>query len=99
MVITLFGFGGSLAKKCVSLNNQLCLTRPTLTDVSPKEFPYYPYFVSVDKCSRSCQAIDDLYAYRCILNIGKNTNIKIFSLMSNFNESRFLAQENLCVCV
>ena len=54
VLITLLGFGGSLAKKCVSLNNQLCLTRPTLTDVSPKEFPYYPYFVRVDKCSRSC---------------------------------------------
>ena len=30
-------FGGSLATKCVSLNNQPCQVRPTLIDVSSNE--------------------------------------------------------------
>ena len=33
----LLSFNGSVATKCISLNNQLCMTRPTIIDLNPDE--------------------------------------------------------------
>ena len=35
MVVVLLGFGGSLATKCTSMNNQSCMVRIALTDLNP----------------------------------------------------------------
>ena len=36
------------------------MTRPAVIDLNPAELNYYPFVVSLDKCSRICNAIDDL---------------------------------------
>ena len=38
----------------MSLNNVLCMTRPTLIDLKPVKFICYSFVVSLDKCNRSC---------------------------------------------
>ena len=58
--IVLLNFSGSLVTKCVSLNNELCMSRPNLIDLNPIELNYYPFMVSLDKCSGSCNVADDL---------------------------------------
>ena len=37
LVLMLLGFGRSLAIKCVSMNSQSCMVRPTLIDMNPDE--------------------------------------------------------------
>ena len=49
----LLSFGRSLATKCVSLSNEPSTARPTLIDLNPVKFNYYPFRVSLDKCSGS----------------------------------------------
>ena len=44
--IVLLGFSGSLVAKCVSLNNESCMVRPTLTDLTPVELKYYLLMIS-----------------------------------------------------
>ena len=48
--IVLLSFSGSLATNCVSLNNQLCTTRPTFIDLNPVEYNQglhqYPFMVT-----------------------------------------------------
>ena len=39
--IVLLSFSKSLAIKCVSLNNEPCMIRPTLIDLNPAELKYY----------------------------------------------------------
>ena len=39
----LLTFSGSLATKCVSLNNAEFMCRPTLIDLNPVELNYYPF--------------------------------------------------------
>ena len=56
----LSNFSGSLASKCVSLINKICMIRPSLTDLSPAELNYYPFMISLDKYSGSGDAADDL---------------------------------------
>ena len=51
--IALLLFVESLATKCMSLNNELCLIRPTLIDLNPFENNYHPFMISLDKCRRN----------------------------------------------
>ena len=39
---------------------------------------FYPFAVSVNKCGRSCNAIN--YAQVSVSNKGKNMNVKVFNL-------------------
>ena len=50
MFIGLLNFSGSLATKCMSLNNKQCQTRSFLIDLNSVELKYYPYIITLDKC-------------------------------------------------
>ena len=50
---------------------------------------YRPSTVSVNWSGGSCNSIDDSYARICVPNKVKNTNLKVFNLMSKVNETRF----------
>ena len=74
--------------ECISMNNQECKARPKIIDVNNNEPLFYPYSIKVNKCSRSCNNINDPYAKLCVLDIIKNMNVKVFNLMSRINETR-----------
>ena len=75
----MLSFSGSLARKCVSLNNQPCMSRPTLIDFDSNENnqgPYpYPFMVSLDRYDRICNTIDDASARMCVLNKTEDVNL------------------------
>ena len=56
-------FGNSLASnskghiKCVSLNNQLCQSKPTVVNTNSNRTLYYPFNLSVNKRGKSCNTI------------------------------------------
>ena len=56
----LLSCSGSLATKCVSLNNEACMTIHILFDLNLVELNYYPFMISLDKCNGSCNAVDNL---------------------------------------
>ena len=47
--IALLSFSKSLATKCVSLNNEPSKNWPTLIDLNPVEFRYWPFMISLHK--------------------------------------------------
>ena len=65
--VLLLSFIGSLARvakvsdrtKCVSLNNEPWLARPTLIDLKPNELHYYPFNVSLNRFNGSSNTLDD----------------------------------------
>ena len=67
--IVLLSFIGSLATKCMSLNNEQCKTRPTLIDLNPVEFNYYQFMISLDKCNGSCNALTKVSGRICLIFI------------------------------
>ena len=75
--IALLSFSVSLATKCVSLNNERCMVRPTLINLNPIEFNYYPFMTSLDNCNESCNAADDLSTKICIPSKTKDVNVKV----------------------
>ena len=62
------GFGASLASnskgcsKYVSLHNRTCRATGTLVNINSNETIFYPFIVSVNKCGRSRNIIDDPFA-------------------------------------
>ena len=77
MVVVLLGFGGSLATKCTSMNNQSCMVRITLTDLNPDEFEsLLSMFVSLDRCDKSCNTIDKPFGRICLPNKMENDKSK-----------------------
>ena len=66
MLIRLLSFWGSLAANCLWLNNEICITSPTLPVLNPVEFSYYPFMISLDKCNGSCNAVDDFSTKECV---------------------------------
>ena len=77
------------ALECVSVVNQKCMPRPKILDVNEGvgEALFYPYNVLVNKCSGSCNMLDDPMAKMCVPNIIKNVNMKLYNLM-RLNEIR-----------
>ena len=96
--IVLLNFSGSLVTKCVSLNNELCMSRPNLIDLNPIELNYYPFMVSLDKCSGSCNAADDLSTKTSVPSKRKDMTIKVFNMITRINEAKTLIQHISCDC-
>ena len=52
--------------KCVSISNQECRERPEVININCNEPLFYPYSILVNKCSGSCNNINDLFAKLCV---------------------------------
>ena len=78
------------AIKYVSVNNQECKVRPEIINISCNEPSLYHYSVKINKCSGSCNYINDPYAQLCVPDIIKNINVKEFNLILRTNETRYL---------
>ena len=70
------------------MNNQECNIRPKLININSNELSLYPYSTEVNKCSDSCNNINDPYAKLCVPHVVKNINVKLSNLMSRTNETR-----------
>ena len=40
--------------KCLFLNDEPCMVRPTIIDMNPVKLKYYPSMISLNKCTGSC---------------------------------------------
>ena len=66
-------FGWNLSNlnpsKCVSASNQECKIRPEIVNDNSDETTFYYYSVEINKCSGSCNNINDPYAKICIPDV------------------------------
>ena len=66
------------------------MPRPKILDVNEGvgEALYYPYNVLVNKCSGSCNTLDDPMATLCVPDIIKRVNMKLYNFLMRLNETR-----------
>ena len=76
--------------ECVSMNNQECKARTKTININNNEPVFYPSSIKVNKCSESCNNINDSHAKFCVPDIVKNINVKVFNLMSFSNQKRHI---------
>ena len=78
----------------MSLNNKPYMVRPTLIDLSHVEIKYYPFSISLEWCNRRCNSVNDLPLRICLPSKTKGVNVKVFSMITNRNESKTLKSFN-----
>ena len=71
------------------------MVRPTLIDLSPVELKYYPFMISLNKCTRSCYVLSPKI---CIPKETKAINVKAFNIITNKNETKAMTEHISCDC-
>ena len=66
--------------------------------INSKEPIFYSFSIKTNRCSGSCNNINDPYAKMCVPDGVKNLNIKVFNLMSWTNEMRHIKWHKTCKC-
>ena len=98
--MTFFNFNPSNVNslECVSMNNQECRTRTKIININYNEPVFYPFSIKVDKCSRSCNNINDPYAKLYVPDAAQNINVKVFNLISFTNQTKHTEWHETCIC-
>ena len=99
LLINLFDTIKVKALECVSVVNKKCMARSKIIDTNANEPVFYPLSVKVNKCSGSCNTINDPMAKLCVPDIVKDLNLKVFNMMSRINETRKVIWHETCKCV
>ena len=83
---------------CISMKNQECKARPEIVNANSNNPIFYPFIVKTSKCSGNCNNISDPYAKICVPDVVKNSNVKVFNLMSWINETKHIKWHETCKC-
>ena len=72
--MTFFSFNvlSVISLECVSMNNQECKIRSEIINTNNNEPAFYPFSIKVNKCSGSCNNINDPYAKLCVPDVVKD---------------------------
>ena len=85
LFINLFNVLKVKTLECLSVTNQKCMARPKI--------------LSVNKCSGSCDTLDDPMAKLCVPNVIKSANMKFYNFLMRLNETRNVLWHKSCKCV
>ena len=55
------------------MNNQECKIILEMININSYELLFYPYSININKCSGSCDNINDPYAKLCVRDVVKKT--------------------------
>ena len=101
LAISLFSVLKVNTLECLSVINQKCMPRSKILYVNEGvgEALFYLYNVLVNKCSGSCNTLDDPMARLCVPNIIKRVNIKVYNFLIRLNETRNVLWHKSCKCV
>ena len=100
LAISLFSIIKTKSLECISVVNQECMPRPKILDVNEGvgKALFYPY-VLINKCSGSCNTLDDPMAKMCVPNIVKRINTKVYNFLMRLNETPNALWHNCkCIC-
>ena len=101
LTISLFSIIKTRTLECVSVVNQKCMPRPKILGVNEgvNEALFYPFNVLVNKCSRSCDTLDNPKAKLCDPNVIKRVNMQVYNFLMMVNETRNVLWHESCKCV
>ena len=83
---------------CISVSNKECKVRPEIVNVNSNEPAFYTFSIKTNKCSVSCNNINDPYAKKCVSDAAKDLNIKVLILISRTNKTRHIKWHETCKC-
>ena len=100
LTISLFSVLKVNSLECLFLINQKCMPRPKILDVNEGigKALFCPYHVLVNKCSGSCNTLDNPMSKICVPKIIKNVNMKVYNFLMRLNETRNVLWHESCEC-
>ena len=101
LAISLFSILKVNALECVSVVNQKCKPRPKILNVNEGvgEALFYPYNVQVNKCSGSCNTLDNPMKKLCVPNVIKRVTMQVYNFLTMLNETRNVLWHESCKCI
>ena len=98
LTISLFSIIKTRTLECLSVTKQKCMSRSKILDVNEGigKASFYRYNVLVNKCSGSCNTLDNPMSKICIPKVIKNVNIKVYSFLVMLNETRNVLWHESC---
>ena len=101
LTISLFSIIKTKTLECVSIINRKSMPILKILDVNEGvgEALFYPYNVLVNKCSRSCDTINNPMAKLCVPGIVKRVNMQVYNFLMRLNETRSVLWRESCKCV
>ena len=85
MFTVLLSFSESLATKCLFLNDEPCMIRPTLMNMNPVELKY----------TGSCNVLSPKI---WVLKELKDIYVKVFNMITNKNKAKAITEHISCDC-
>ena len=95
--ILLVSFSTSLARdqtKCLFLNDEPCMAKPTLIEMNLVEPKNDPIIISLNKCTENCNVLSSKI---CVQKQAK-ANVKAFNMITNKNEAKNMTVHISCDC-
>ena len=76
------------------------MSRPKILDVNEGvgQALFYPYNVLVNKCSGSCDTINNPMAKLCVPGIVKRVNMQVYNCLMRLNETCSALRHERCKC-
>ena len=84
--------------ECISMNNQECKIRTEIINLNTNEPMFYPYSIKINRFNGNCNTINDPHAKICVPGQIKDTNVKVFNLMSRTNVTKHIKWHKTCKC-
>ena len=69
------------------------MVRATVIDMDPVELKYYPFMISLNKCTGSCNALSPKIF---VPKETKDINVKAFNMIRNKNEEKAMTEHISC---
>ena len=96
-------FFGSLSNvnslECILITSEECKVRPEIVNINSNNPIFFPFSIKVSKCSGNCNSINDPYARIFVPDAFKNSNVKVFIIISRTNETRHVTWHETCKCI
>ena len=81
------------------MSNQACKAKPEIININRNNPVFYPFSIKTSKCSSNCDNISNPRANICVPDVIKDSNVKVFNLMSRTNETRHIKWHEMCSCI
>lgn len=86
------------AIKCEQVDNQQCLVRETIVNTNDNEPRYYPYSIKLNKCTGSCDTLDNPFAKTCKPNKTAKKVVKMYDMLHNRHVPMRFKEDVSCKC-
>ena len=86
--------------KCIPLRNRKFMTQPAFINLHVREYSrdlhYCPFAFNLDRCTESCNTLDDLSSRVCAWNETEDLNVHVFNMITEINALKTLIKHISC---